>query len=63
MKSARFQLELELHSPQQKCRSVRRARKPTPSRVWFQKMRQVVDEAADRPVTEAAMELDKLNQP
>jgi len=63
MKTRRFQLELELQNPQQKCGSHRRARKPTPSRVWFQKMRQVVDEAADRPVTEAAMELDKLNQP
>jgi hypothetical protein len=57
MKTGRFQLELELRSPQQ-CRSVRRIRKPSPARVWFEKMRQVVDEAADRTSTEANSELE-----
>jgi hypothetical protein len=51
MKTGRFQLELELRGAQP-CRSTRRSKKPTSSQVWFEKMRQVVDEAADRKVAE-----------
>jgi hypothetical protein len=47
MKAFSGQLELELRTSEQ-CRSVRRSRKPGRSRVWFEKMRQVVDDAADR---------------
>jgi hypothetical protein len=46
MKAVSGQLELELKTPEQ-CRSVRRSRKPGRSRVWFEKMRQVVDDAVD----------------
>jgi hypothetical protein len=51
MKSGRDQLEFELRSPKQ-CRSLRRTRKPNSARIWFEKMRQVVDGAEDRPAAE-----------
>ncbi len=53
MKPGRNQLELELQPPQQ-CRSLRRTRKPSPARRWFEKMRHVVDGATDRPAMEVA---------
>ena len=53
MKSGRNQLELELQAPQQ-CPSLHRAKKPTVARRWFEKMRQVVDGAAERPTPEGA---------
>jgi len=53
MKPGRNQLEFELQPPRQ-CRSLRRAKKPTPARRWFEKMRQVVNGAADRPTAEVA---------
>jgi len=53
MKAVSGQLELELRTPEQ-CRSVRRPRKPARSRVWFEKMRQVVDGATERPTAEVA---------
>jgi len=53
MEPGRNQLELELQAMRQ-CRSLRRAKKPTPAGRWFEKMRQVVDGAADRPTAEVA---------
>jgi hypothetical protein len=53
MKAVAGQLELELRTPEQ-CRSVRRSRKPGRSRVWFEKMRQVVDDAVERPAAQVA---------
>jgi len=52
MKPVRGQLELELRNSQQ-CRSLRRARKSTPARIWFEKMRQAADAAVQRPVVTA----------
>ena len=49
MKSGRSQLEFELQTPKQ-CRSPRRAKKASPARLWFEKMRQVVGDATERPV-------------
>lgn len=43
------QLELELKN-QTACRSMRRRKKARPAQLWFEKMRQVVDAAADAPV-------------
>jgi hypothetical protein len=53
MKPGRNQLELQLQAPQQ-CRSLHRTKRPSPARRWFEKMRQVVDGAADRPPAEVA---------
>jgi hypothetical protein len=53
MKPGRNQLELELQPPQQ-CRSLHRTRKPTRAIRWFEKMRQVVDGAGERPTPEGA---------
>jgi hypothetical protein len=50
MKSVRDQLVFDLQGSQQ-CRSVRRSKKPNPARTWFEKMRQVVDGAAEQPVS------------
>jgi hypothetical protein len=50
MESGRRQLEFELR---QQCRSARRPRKRSPARIWFEKMRQVVDGAAEQPISEA----------
>jgi hypothetical protein len=51
MESGRRQLEFELRGSQQ-CRSVRRRKKPSPARIWFEKMRQVVGGAAEQPISE-----------
>jgi hypothetical protein len=51
MKSGRGQLEFELRSPKQ-CRSLPRTRKPNSARVWFEKMRQVVDGVENRLAAE-----------
>jgi hypothetical protein len=53
MKAVSGQLEFELRT-QEQCASVRRSRKPGRSRVWFEKMRQVVDDAVERPAAEVA---------
>jgi hypothetical protein len=53
MKSGRSQLEFELRSPQE-CRSLRRTKKPTAARGWFEKMRQVVEGAVERPATQVS---------
>jgi hypothetical protein len=47
MKAISGQLELELRGSAQ-CQSARRSKKPRRSGVWFEKMRQVVDEAVER---------------
>jgi len=52
MKAVSGQLELGLRESGQ-CQSVRRSRKPRRGGIWFEKMRQVVDSAAERPVAEA----------
>jgi hypothetical protein len=62
MKPGRNQLEFELRNTQE-CRSLRRARKPSPARAWFERMRQVVDEAADQPVVEATVESETSIHP
>jgi len=49
MKPVRNQLEFELQTPKE-CRTPRRAKKANPARLWFEKMRQVVDEATERPL-------------
>jgi len=51
MESGRRQLQFELRESQQ-CRSVRPPRKPSPARIWFEKMRQVLEGAAEQPASE-----------
>jgi hypothetical protein len=47
MKTAQGQLEFALRGSQE-CRSSRRPKKPKAPQLWFEKMRQVVEDAADR---------------
>jgi hypothetical protein len=61
MKLVRNQLEFELQTPKQ-CRSPRRAKKANPARLWFEKMRQVVDDASERPLPPAFETPDLLGK-
>jgi hypothetical protein len=47
MKTVQGQLELALGGSN-KCRSSRRLKKPRGPQLWFEKMRQVVEDAAER---------------